>query len=227
MRKRAYKAGFGGAAVAAFLAGVAVACGGGDGSDVFSDAGPDGTGGADATDGANRADGAGVADAADGANRGDAANAADAADAAEGGDGSSTPVPEAGSGDAGDAGNMGDAQDGGDTDAGLCAPEATPEHEPNDSAGQANAFSADFCGRIAPGTEHDFATFTLPAGTTMMRFSFVGNIDITMMVQGMTVHLTPTGALPAIPFVVGQPYVLDVTSSTGNPEAYSLKVTHN
>jgi hypothetical protein len=105
----------------------------------------------------------------------------------------------------------------------VCPAGGIQEVEPNDSPGQATMFTMTVCGQIASSSDIDFFKFTLDKNTKKFFFSFVGNVTVTVRVQGEEVTLTPQ-MVPNIPFFVSVPYSLEVRSADGNPQYYSLTV---
>lgn len=118
---------------------------------------------------------------------------------------------------------------GAGNDGGIpCVQGGVAEIEPNQAAGQATPFTTSICGVIesaggandaaavpdaALGAESDFATYTLKSTTSSFYVQFSGDITLVITVDGQTVTLTPT-SFPAIPFVKGKPYIVEVKANT-------------
>lgn len=124
--------------------------------------------------------------------------------------------------------------DGGDSDGGgiPCVLGGVGEHEPNDSAGEANSFQGSICGVIDPttasdagdgGVDTDFVTFTLKSTTQSFYVQFAGDVTLIITVDGQTVTMTPT-SFPSIPFVKGKPYIVQVKANTANKTYWRVSV---
>jgi hypothetical protein len=101
------------------------------------------------------------------------------------------------------------------TDAGKPPPTGTcePEAEPNNEPGDANELKTSLCGSLLPVTELDFVTWKLESNTKTMDFTYQGNVKIRIFVEGHDpVELSPTSN-PAIPFVVGKPYLARISAA--------------
>lgn len=108
-----------------------------------------------------------------------------------------------------------------------CVQGGVVEVEPNQSAAQATPFTTSICGVIAPASgsdaavvpdaasnaESDFTTFTLKSSTSSFFVQFSGDVTLVITVDGQSVTLTPT-SFPAIPFVKGKPYIVEVKANT-------------
>lgn len=60
----------------------------------------------------------------------------------------------------------------------------------------------------------DYLTFILKQGTKTMDFTFSGNVKILITVGDQKVELSPQNN-PPIPFVVGQRYLVRITTNGG------------
>ena len=109
---------------------------------------------------------------------------------------------------------------GGPASAATC--EGPREAEPNDA--KANDLAGSACGTIDPATDVDTFAFTLPASAKGLAFGYEGNVSITVRADGKVVTISP-GSRPALPLVRERPYLLEVRSADGKPQAYKVTVT--
>lgn len=124
-------------------------------------------------------------------------------------DANAAPSDASGGGDAGSAPDAENSADSGSiVDAGgepLCALAAVAESEPNDTAGAATPFTTSVCGTLAPNGDRDFVTGTPPSINFLLEM--LGDIEITVTIDGQTVTVPPAVTIPYVP---GKPYVIEV-----------------
>ena len=140
---------------------------------------------------------------------------------------SGNPAPvDAGTGD----GSLTDSGGGGTTegDAGAgCLPTSIRESETNNDVASADVMlpqTGTYCGRITPGADADFMTFTMPNVVNTFNFAIeVGNVKVEPTADGEAFNFNSNN----YPFKPGKPYVLKITSNNGNPVDYRIKITIN
>jgi hypothetical protein len=119
----------------------------------------------------------------------------------------------------------GGSSGGGSSGDGRC----TPEQEPNDHKDQANVLDPARCGTLSRDDKRDFLTFQLKPTTKTLKLNFTGRIRLKVDVPGGgTVNLTPDNA-GAVPFVMGAPYLIEVTAlnDPGNEVPWRVEVVEN
>lgn len=108
-------------------------------------------------------------------------------------------------------------------DGGGCPAGATQEVEPNEVEAKATTFTALACGTIAPASDVDVWTFTLPASAQHLGLHYDGPISLTVSSSGDTV--TVPGA-PSIPFHAGAVYTITVRGTNGHTGAYDVTLQY-
>jgi hypothetical protein len=143
-----------------------------------------------------------------------------------------TPAPGSGGG-AGTGGGGGPGSGGGGAvpsgggfDAGAAPAQCPAGATPQTSASgryekTATSFSTIACGTIAVGRTY-WWTFTLPSSATTVGIAFSGNVQIEGTANGAAFPVSPGATLPFYP---GDPYDLEITSVSSQPEPYVIVVT--
>jgi hypothetical protein len=73
----------------------------------------------------------------------------------------------------------------------------------------------------------DFFKFTLGPTATMMNLQFHGTVSVKVVVNAVTVVLTPVAPNQALPFVKNHEYSVEVQSFDGRPQDYTLRLNEN
>jgi len=90
------------------------------------------------------------------------------------------------------------------------------ESEPNDEPGDANVLSTSLCGTLAPESETDYLTFELGPDTKSMHLTFEGDIEMRVFVGGRDPATLSPDKNDEVPFVIGEPYVIEVRARGGS-----------
>ena len=102
--------------------------------------------------------------------------------------------------------------------------ECQEESEPNDSKEEANTLVGCATGTLSTEDRKDFLTFRLSPQTKSMSLNFKGQVRLRVSVEGEgTTELTPQTKV-AVPFVLDQDYVVEVTQFTDSKADVTWRV---